>query len=97
MLGTHYPHTEAGRGAVLQVPTLWLVDVPGQDAPAIRKPEGLEVLSSGGHGILAVAAVGSHMDVMERPQNLSSLSPPIHSQRYLPLCYAVLAQQAGHG
>lgn len=59
MLGTHPPGVGAGKGGLLEVPALWLVDVPGQQAPAIGEPEGLEVLSGGGRGgVLAAAVVG---------------------------------------
>lgn len=47
------------KGGLLEVPTFRLVDVPGQQAPAIGEQKGLEVLSGGGCGsVLAVAVVG---------------------------------------
>lgn len=45
------------KGGLLEVPTFRLVDVPGQQAPAIGEQKGLEVLSGGGCGSVPAVAL----------------------------------------
>lgn len=77
MLGTRRPGAEAGGGGLLEVPAPRLVDVPGQEAPAIGEPEGLEVLGGGGRGgVLAVAAAGGQRSCDGAAPKLAPHPPP---------------------
>lgn len=81
MLGSHPPGVVAGKGGLLEVPTLRLVDVPGQQAPAVGEPEGLEVLSGGGRGsVLAGAVVGGQRGCEGVVPKIACVPPP-HSTR----------------
>lgn len=86
------------KGGLLEVPTFRLVDVPGQQAPAIGEQKGLEVLSGGGCGsVPAVAVVGGQRGCDSMVPKIAP-PPPLHSQQgYLPLCCTAQAEQAGDG
>lgn len=96
LLGTRCPGAEAGKGGLLEVPAPRLVDVPGQEAPAVGEPEGLEVVGGGGRGgVLVVAAARGQCGCDGVAPKLPTSSTP--QQGYLPRCCAARVEQAGDG